>query len=129
MYRSKYHSKKIVNAFGEFDSALEYKRYLVLKDAEARGEIHGLQRQVEFVLIDNQYRMRIKQLKTKTKEETYLAERKVSYFADFVYYKGEEKVVEDTKGLRLSDYIIKRKMMLFFFDIKIREIEKATEHI
>lgn len=127
--RRKFGNKKIENAFGVFDSSLEYKRYLVLKDEERSGNICGLQRQVEFELIPNQYRKRLKQLKTKVKEEEYLAERKVSYFADFVYYKGNEKVVEDTKGLRLADYIIKRKMMLYFHDIEIREVKKPTEPV
>ena len=82
MIRRKYGNKKIVNAFGEFDSALEYRRFLVLKDAEGRGVISNLRRQVEYELIPNQYKTRVKHLKTKDKEETYLAERKVSYFAD-----------------------------------------------
>lgn len=129
MIRRKYGNKKIVNAFGEFDSALEYRRFLVLKDAEGRGLISNLRRQVEYELIPNQYKTRVKHLKTKDKEETYLAERKVSYFADFVYQKGNEEVVEDTKGLRLGDYIIKRKMMLFLKGISIREVEKAGEDI
>lgn len=127
--RRKFGNKKIENAFGVFDSALEYKRYLVLQDEQRRGNIRGLQRQVEFELIPNQYRKRIKQLKTKVKEEEYLAERKVSYFADFVYYKGNDKVVEDTKGMRLADYILKRKMMLFFHNIIIREVKKPTEPV
>ena len=127
--RRKFGNKKIENAFCVFDSSLEYKRYLVLKDEERSGNIWGLQRQVEFELIPNQYRKRLKQLKTKVKEEEYLAERKVSYFADFVYYKGNVKVVEDTKGLRLADYIIKRKMMLYFHDIEIREVKKPTEPV
>lgn len=125
--KRKYGNKKIENAFGVFDSSLEYKRFLVLKDAEREGAIFGLRRQVEFELIPNQYRKRLKQLKTKVKEEEYLAERKASYFADFVYQKGDQTVVEDTKGLRLSDYILKRKMMLYFHNIAIREVKKATE--
>lgn len=127
--RRKFGNKKIENALGVFDSALEYKRYLVLQDEQRRGNIRGLQRQVEFELIPNQYKKRLKQLKTKVKEEEYLAERKVSYFADFVYYKGNDKVVEDTKGMRLTDYIIKRKMMLFFHNIIIREVKKPTEPV
>ena len=83
--KRKYGNKKIVNAFGEFDSALEFKRYLFLMDAERQGIISGLRRQVEFELLPNQYRKRIRHLKTKDKEEEYLAERKTSYFADFMY--------------------------------------------
>ena len=31
-------------------------------------------------------------------------------------------VVEDTKGLRTKDYIIKRKLMLYVHNIRIREV-------
>lgn len=125
----KYGNKKIENAFGVFDSSLEFKRYLFLKDAERQGLISDLRRQVEYELLPNQYRKRIKQLKTKVKEEEYLVERKVSYLADFVYQKGDGIVVEDAKGLRLKDYILKRKMMLHFHNIIIREVKKPAEPI
>lgn len=127
--RRKYGNKKIQNAFGEFDSALEYKRYLILKDEEGRGGIHNLRRQVPYLLIPNQYATEIVHLKTKDKEVEKLAERKVEYVADFVYEKDGKDVVEDTKGLRLADYILKRKMMLYFHGIAIREVKKPTEPI
>lgn len=38
-----------------------------------------------------------------------LLERGVYYIADFVYYRDGEYVVEDTKGVRTKEYIIKRK--------------------
>ena len=50
-------------------------------------------------------------------------ERPVFYKADFVTYKdGKQVDVIDVKGMRLSDYILKRKMMLFFHAIKIKEV-------
>ena len=53
-----------------------------------------------------------------------LLEREVAYFADFVYKDVEsgEIVVEDTKGIRTKEYIIKRKLMLYVHHIKIHEI-------
>jgi hypothetical protein len=33
-----------------------------------------------------------------------------------------EKVVEDTKGFKTKDYIIKRKLMLWVHKIKIMEV-------
>ena len=62
-----------------------------------------------------------------------LIEREVSYIADFVYeawlpsYIGIDitgwwRVVEDTKGFKTKDYILKRKMMLYFHGIRIKEI-------
>jgi len=50
-------------------------------------------------------------------------ERACDYVADFVYMnKDGQKVVEDTKGYKTKDYIIKRKLMLMFHGIRIREI-------
>lgn len=124
--KRKYGNKKCEFQGEVFDSALEMKRWLVLKDAERRGEVSDLRRQVEYVLVPDQYRTEVVHLKTKDKYVEKLVERKVSYFADFVYVKGEETIVEDTKGLRLPDYKIKRKLMLFLKGIPIREVDKPT---
>ena len=51
-----------------------------------------------------------------------VVERACSYIADFVYMERGEKVVEDVKGVKTKDYIIKRKLMLFIHGIKVREI-------
>jgi len=51
-----------------------------------------------------------------------LIERKVSYVADFVYARGNELVVEDVKGVRTQEYIIKRKLMLHIHGIRIKEV-------
>ena len=50
-------------------------------------------------------------------------EREVSYVADFTYKNrlGFE-MVEDTKGFKTKDYIIKRKLMLWIHHIRIQEI-------
>ena len=48
--------------------------------------------------------------------------RSCSYVADFVYEQNGETVVEDTKGFRTPDYILKRKMMLFFLGVRIKEV-------
>lgn len=53
----------------------------------------------------------------------YVIESAVKYIADFVYTDaGGKTVVEDVKGRRTKDYILKRKMMLYFHRIKIKEI-------
>lgn len=46
------------------------------------------------------------------------------YIADFVYFdkKAQRTVVEDTKGFKTKDYIIKRKLMLERYGIRIREV-------
>ena len=105
----KYHNQKVKTHEGVFDSTKEYKRWVVLKLMERSGEICKLRRQVPFVLIKTQ----------KTDEVT---ERPVKYIADFVYERDGKTVVEDTKGVRTADYIIKRKLMLWVYGIAIKEI-------
>ena len=45
-----------------------------------------------------------------------------SYIADFVYKKNGETIVEDTKGVRTKEYIVKRKLMLWVHHITITEV-------
>ena len=107
---SKYGNKKVeVNGI-RFDSKKEAKRYLDLRAMEIAGQIQNLQRQVKYKLIPTQ------------RIGGKVVEREVSYVADFVYEKNGETVVEDTKGHRTKDYILKRKMMLHFHGIQIREV-------
>lgn len=44
--------------------------------------------------------------------------------ADFVYYDNNLKkiIVEDTKGVKTKEYILKRKLLLYMFNIRIHEI-------
>lgn len=107
---SKYYSKKVKTEYGVFDSKKEYKRYLELLSMQKSGLISDLQRQVRYCLIPSQ------------KEDKRVVERPVYYVADFVYEENGKNVVEDTKGFKTSEYIIKRKLMLFIHGIKVKEI-------
>lgn len=108
---SKYRAKKTEVDGIVFDSKKEAKRYQELKLFERTGVISDLQRQVKFVLIPAQ------RIKGK------VVERECSYIADFIYKDKEgNTVVEDTKGFRTADYIIKRKLMLWVHGIKIVEV-------
>lgn len=120
--RNKYHAKKVTICGIEFDSKKEGMRWLLLKDMERRGEISDLRRQVPFELLPAIYRDVVVHLKTKDKVERKLVQRAVHYVADFVYNKDGRQIVEDTKGLRLPDYILKKKMMLALKGIEISEI-------
>ena len=103
---AKYRNKKITVDGITFDSKKEYNRYCELKLLEKAGLIEDIKRQVKFELIPKQE-----------------GERAVNYVADFVYYdKNGEMVVEDTKGVRTKEYIIKRKLMLWRFGIQILEV-------
>lgn len=120
---NKYHNKKITINGLTFDSKREAKRYQELRLLEKAGEITDLQTQVKFVLIPAQREPDIIGPKGGRKPGKLL-ERECAYLADFVYIdtRSGEKIVEDTKGMRTADYILKRKMMLYFYKIRIREI-------
>ena len=109
-YRSKYHSKKVTVDGVEFDSRKEAHRYTELLLLERAGAIQGLQRQVKFELIPSQ------------RYDGKVIERPCHYVADFVYQENGNTVVEDTKGFRTKDYIIKRKLMLYLCGIRIKEV-------
>ncbi len=117
---SKYHSRKVINSDGVFDSKREYKRWLELRRLEQAGEIKDLQRQVRIELIPAIYAPDVIG-KRGGRKRGALLERKAVYIADFVYTENGEKVVEDVKGLRTKDYILKRKLLLWRYGIQIRE--------
>ena len=108
--RNKYGNRKVHAEGLTFDSKKEYSRWLELKLLQRAGEIRDLNRQVKFELIPVQ------------KDGKRVIERACIYIADFVYTEGGEMVVEDVKGKRTADYIIKRKLMLWVHGIRIKEI-------
>ncbi len=121
MKKNKYRSKKITRDGLTFDSHKEYRRFCDLLLLEKAGAITDLKRQVEYVLIPAQ-----REPDTVGKRggiiKGKVIEHKCSYVADFVYTENGKTVVEDTKGFKTKDYILKRKMMLYFHGIRIKEI-------
>lgn len=118
---SKYNNRKVRRDGLTFDSKKEHKRYNELLLLEQAGEIANLRRQVKFVLIPTQREP--SQIGTRGGvKKGKLLERECSYIADFVYSQNGKMVVEDTKGIRTKDYIIKRKLMLRVYGIRIREV-------
>lgn len=109
-YKKKKFYNKPVEFQGEhFDSKKEFDRYGVLRLLQRGGQIANLRRQVKFVLIP-------------AKKGEYRNERECAYIADFVYETPDGKlVVEDVKGMRTKEYIVKRKLMLQKYDISIKE--------
>ena len=92
---------------GGYDSTKEHRRACELQLMQRAGLISVLREQVRFELIPAQQ-----------------GERSCSYIADFVYtdVATGQTVVEDTKGVRTKEYIIKRKLMLFIHGIRIKEV-------
>lgn len=114
--RNKYGNQKS----NGFDSKKEERRYDVLRFQELKGEITDLRRQVSFELLPTQREPdRIGPRGGKIPGK--VIERPATYIADFVYYKDGELVVEDCKGYRTADYRLKKKMLLYFKGIRIKE--------
>lgn len=107
---SKYGNRKSVYKGEAFDSILELTRYKQLELLQQAKEIAGLIRQVKFELIP------------KGKRGDGKTERACVYVADFMYTtKDGRLIVEDSKGMKTRDYIIKRKLMLKVHGITIKE--------
>lgn len=109
---SKYNNKKTIIDGQVFDSRKEAKRFQELVLLENVGAIENLSRQVKFVLIPSQ----------RDEATGKVIERECSYRADFEYTEDGKTVVEDVKGFRTKEYILKRKMMLWKYGIRIREV-------
>lgn len=108
---NKYGNRTVKDVNGEkFDSMKEMRRWNELKLLERAGRISNLQRQVKYELIPSQY------------VDGKHVEYPCSYVADFVYVENGKTVVEDTKGYKTKDYIIKRKLLLFRHGIRIKEV-------
>lgn len=99
-----------------FDSIKEAERFKELDLLQRAGEITGLKCQVPFELVPHQ------------KRDDGKTEQPVKYIADFVYYDGCRRVVEDVKGYKDTGsaayklYTVKRKLMLQRYGITIKEV-------
>lgn len=124
--KSKYFNRKITVNGISFDSQKEYKRFCELSLLQRAGVITDLERQVKFVLIPAQYETfeRYGKNGKRLKDGQRCIEKECSYYADFVYKEKGITVVEDTKSkaTKTTEYIIKRKLMLYIHGIKIKEI-------
>ena len=124
---NKYGNKKVETLDGTFDSKGEHLRWLFLKDAERRGEIYNLRRQVTYTLVPPVHYTKTVQLKTKEKQVERVWTREVTYTADFVYdYKGET-IVEDFKGMPNDRWQMKKALMAFVHGIYVREVKRPAE--
>jgi len=99
-----------MNKFGAkktngYDSKGEANRAYELGLMQRAGRIQNLREQVKFELIPSQD-----------------GERPVHYTADFAYEQDGQTVVEDFKGMKTPEYVIKRKLMLFRHGIRVKEV-------
>jgi len=111
---NKYHARKWELGGMTFDSQKEARRWQELRYLLRAGVISCLERQTPFELIPAQ-----------KDESGKLLERAVTYRADFTYRdEYGNYIVEDVKSeaTRTREYIIKRKLMLRVYGIRIREV-------
>lgn len=118
---NKYGARKCTYNGEVYDSKKEMRRHQELLILEKAGKIRQLRRQVKYVLIPSQREVIWKNGVLKPGK---VIEREAAYTADFVYFDNESKevVVEDVKGVKTKDYILRRKMMLHFHGIRIKEV-------
>lgn len=103
---SKYGNRRIVDDGYVFDSVGEHRRYRELKLMEQAGEITELRVHPSWPLIVNGHNIG-------------------RYTADFSYRgKNGNLVVEDYKGVKTRDYILRRKLMQAVHGIEIREVKQ-----
>ena len=86
-----------------FDSKKEAARYGELKAAEMAGEIESLVLQPVFPIIMN-------------------GKKVAKYIADFSYYDGDTKIIEDVKGFKTAVYKLKKKLVEAQYNITITEV-------
>lgn len=91
------------------------------------GMIKDLEIQKKYVLIpairESTGKVYTKGPKKGQEKPGKVVEQECAYYADFDYTtKDGRHVVEDTKGMKTKEYIIKRKLMLWLHKVRIVEV-------
>ena len=126
MGKSKYKNRPVIIAGIRYASVKEAGRHKELMLLEKTGKIKNLRFQVPYELIPAQYETyeRYGKKGQRLKDGRRCLEQSCKYVADFVYQDAGtgEWIIEDSKGKRTTDYIIKRKLMLQVHGIRIHEV-------
>ncbi len=119
---NKYGAKKSYCQAGHLhDSTKEANRCNELCLLQRAGKINNLEFQKPFLIIPALYKTvvldevyKVGEHKGERKTKQVCIEQAAYYVADFVYYDNalEKTVIEDSKGKRTKDYILKRKLVL-----------------
>jgi hypothetical protein len=112
----KYGNREYPCGYGHIhDSKKEAFRCNELHVLQRAGIIKDLRFQVRYELIPAQYEQTGEVYKRGPRagepKRGRCIERECDYIADFVYKEGDKTIIEDTKGMRTAEYIIKRKLM------------------
>ena len=132
--KGKYNNTKVEIDGIKYDSKKESQRNAYLELMQKQGLISDLKRQVVFELIPTIYEDKVVHLKTKDKIVKRVAQKAVTYKADFTYIKDDQLVVEDVKASASyaaldKTFILKEKMMRYFHGIVIKRVYKANADI
>lgn len=123
--KSKYNATKVVVDGDVYDSKKEARRGVELTLAEKVGKIENLRRQVKYILIPEQREPDTVGPRG-GKKKGKLIEKEIAYIADFVYEQDGQTIVEDVKGYKggqsYAVFSMKRKMMLYFKGIRVKEV-------
>jgi hypothetical protein len=102
---------------GKYASKREARRGQELRLLANAAKIFELREQVKYELIPAQY------------IAGKCVERGVTYTADYVYdvfdkstARGLRTVVEDCKGVKTQQYVIRRKLMLWIHHVRVQEV-------
>lgn len=107
----KYHNRKTEVDGIVFDSKAEAQRYTELIALQNLGVIKNLQLQKSYFLVKG------------GKWENGRKYSPVKYVADFVYELDGDLIVEDVKGFKTKEYVIKKKLMKERYGIEITEVK------
>ena len=132
--KGKYNNTKVEIDGIKYDSKKESQRNAYLELMQKQGLQKKKKRQVVFELIPTIYEDKVVHLKTKDKIVQRVAQKAVTYKADFTYIKDGQLVVEDVKASASyaaldKTFILKEKMMRYFHGIVIKRVYKANADI
>lgn len=108
--QSKYHSTKTTVNGITFDSQKEARRYSELLILFESGKISDLRLQVNFTLQEGFTTHDGKRIKP------------IVYKADFAYCLDGQFIIEDVKGVKTKEYLMKKKMLRDKFGFDIMEV-------
>ena len=102
---SKYGARRVELDGYTFDSAMEARRYGELQLLARAGAIMALEVHPRYDLVVNGLQVGV-------------------YTADFRYRTAEgEDVVEDVKGVRTRDYVLRKRLVAALYGVQVREVQ------
>lgn len=118
--KSKYGNRKVVCDGIKFDSEREAARFAELKVLQATGKIRNLRLQANFTLVEGYTTIEGERIKPMVYKADFTYERATVPDQNGTVYWLRE--VEDAKGMKTKDYLLKKKLMQEKYGITIREV-------